>query len=78
MPSRNLTVPAMAQLNRALDRQSRHNLLCRLIARRKDGQLAEDDFPETPPALRAAATPPEPAKQAVTVGAASNGEFPIF
>ena len=46
--------------------------------RPKEGQLAEDDFPDTPQALRAAATPPEPQKQQVTDGAASNGEFPIY
>ena len=44
--------------------------------RPKEGQLAEDDFPDTPPALRAEATPPEPVKQAVTVGV--GGQFPIF
>ena len=37
--------------------------------RPKEGQLAEDDFPDTPPALSALAKPPEPAKQPVTVGA---------
>ena len=46
--------------------------------RPKEGQLAEDDFPDTPPAPRTTDTPPEPAKQPVTVGASSNGEFPIF
>lgn len=46
--------------------------------RPKEGQLAEDDFSDTPHGLKAAATPPEPAKPPVTVGAASNGEFPIF
>ena len=46
--------------------------------RPKEGQLAEDDFPDTPPALRALATPPEPAKQPVTVGAGADGQVPIF
>ena len=46
--------------------------------RPKEGQLAEDDFPDTPPAPRTTAKPPEPAKQAVTVGGASNGEFQIY
>ena len=46
--------------------------------RPKEGQLAEDDFPDTPPALKAMAKPPEPATPPVTVGAASNGEFPLF
>ena len=48
--------------------------------RPKEGQLAEDAFPDTPPALSALAKPPEPAKQPVTVGAGAygNGEFPIY
>ena len=44
----------------------------------KEGQLAEDDFPETPPALSAAAKPPEPAKPTITVGAGADGQVPIF
>ena len=46
--------------------------------RPKDGQLAEDDFPDMPPALRAFAKPPEPAKQPVIVGAGAEGQMPIF
>ena len=44
----------------------------------KDGQLAEDDFPDAPPSLRAAVTPPTPQKQPVTVGAGGDGQVPIF
>jgi len=46
--------------------------------RPKDGQLAEDDFPDMPPALRAFAKPPEHAKQPVIVGAGAEGQMPIF
>lgn len=46
--------------------------------RPKEGQLAEDDFTDTPPVLSALAKPQEPAKQPVTVGVgAYNDDIPF-
>ena len=48
--------------------------------RPKEGQLRKDDFPDTPPALRAAATPPEARKTAGNGWGCKQrgGEFPIY